>query len=429
MLSNAPSGKRHRPRTVIGRTVSLAAAVLVATLMLGTQAFAVPYDNGRGSEKSAASQEIKENGRPAHSNAGGSKADASSGGRGNGLAKGRADEHASVDSTSSSTTSASTSTASTFVKPADPGGGGGGGGGGSTGTVKIKTLGGTETRSNEPHRGCIFFIEFWNFAGPGAVTASLDLVTPTEGGITGGAGALDGDGADGSHDATIELNLLDVPDIASVTPHQTGGEPGYHVSVSTTTPTGDQKSKTIWARNCPVTTITPPPTGIDVTKTCPAQAAVDDRIVFRVTVRNSGQEVLNNVVVTDTLLGTLSFPASLTVGQSATQTVDRTVLAADPDPLVNTVTATAVGATSAATVTDTATCSTDIVPEVLGGQVPRPGAPGEPPEVQAEAPAEAALAFTGYWAVPLALVAVGLLLTGSSLLIVGRRRERRSKSP
>jgi uncharacterized repeat protein (TIGR01451 family) len=220
-----------------------------------------------------------------------------------------------------------------------------------------------------------------------------------------------------------------------VTPHQTGGEPGYHVSVSTTTPTGDQKSKTIWARNCPITTTTPPPTGIDVTKTCPARASVDDRITYRITVRNSGQEVLNTVAVTDTLLGKLTFPASLTVGQSVTETVNRTVLQGDPDPLVNTVTATAIGATTATAVTDTANCTTDIEPLVLGGDFERtppgqPGPPGQEPEVlgappvEAGEPAEAGLAFTGYWAVPLALVAMGLLVTGSGLMFVGRRRQR-----
>ncbi|HEV3474648.1 MAG TPA: hypothetical protein VG602_04720 [Actinomycetota bacterium] len=415
MLAKAPGTTRRRPRT---RWLNLAAAALVVTFALAAPAAAARPDK------------VNDPGPPPHSNAGGSKAEATTG-------------TSSTAPTTSSTSS--TSTPTTFAKPAAPGGGGGGGGGagggggGSTGTVKIKTLGGTETRSNEPHRGCVFFIEFWNFAGPGAVTATLDLITPTEGGVTGGSGTLDPDGADGSHDATIELNLLNVPDIASVTPHRTGGEPGYHVNVSTTTPTGDQKTKTIWARNCPITTTTPPPTGIDVTKTCPARASTGDRINYRITVRNSGQEALNTVVVTDTLLGTLSFPTSLTVGQSVTQTVSRTILQSDPDPLVNTVTATAVGATTATAVTDTANCTTDIEPLVKGGDFqpspPRePGPPPEEPEVlggpplEAGEPAEAGLAFTGYWAVPLAFIALGMLVTGSGLLAAGRRRERSARN-
>ena len=60
--------------------------------------------------------------------------------------------------------------------------------------------------------------------------------------------------------------------------------------------------------------------------------------------------------------------------------------------------------------------------EVLGAQEAAP----EAVEEAAPARGKGELAFTGYWAVPLLLVAVGLAVTGSGFVIVGRRRERSS---
>ena len=91
-------------------------------------------------------------------------------------------------------------------------------------------------------------------------------------------------------------------------------------------------------------------------------------ITYTITVRNTGNEPLTGVTVTDTLLGPISatafdpdLPGTLPVGNTVyTATVSRTPVAGDPDPLTNTVTASGTGADSGVVDTDTASCTTDI---------------------------------------------------------------------
>jgi uncharacterized repeat protein (TIGR01451 family) len=100
--------------------------------------------------------------------------------------------------------------------------------------------------------------------------------------------------------------------------------------------------------------------GLDVTKSCPAVAAVGQSITYQITVSNTGNEALNNITVQDTILGNLSasFADSLAAGASETRSFQYTIRATDPDPLVNTVTVNAVGAQSGTALTDTANCTT-----------------------------------------------------------------------
>jgi uncharacterized repeat protein (TIGR01451 family) len=102
--------------------------------------------------------------------------------------------------------------------------------------------------------------------------------------------------------------------------------------------------------------------GIDVEKTCPPSAGVGDTITYEITVTNTGDEPLVDLVVSDPLLGGKlgSFPSTLGVGKSVTRSFDHTITAQDPDPLVNTVTAEAVGADSQDTVSDVASCGADV---------------------------------------------------------------------
>ena len=102
---------------------------------------------------------------------------------------------------------------------------------------------------------------------------------------------------------------------------------------------------------------------IDVTKSCPEFGQVGDTITYTITVENTGDEDLENVTVEDTLLGDLSasFADTLAVGASESHDFDYTVLAGDPDPLPNEVTATGSGVTSSDEVSDTDSCETDIL--------------------------------------------------------------------
>jgi uncharacterized repeat protein (TIGR01451 family) len=100
--------------------------------------------------------------------------------------------------------------------------------------------------------------------------------------------------------------------------------------------------------------------GLDVTKSCPAVASVGQTITYQITVSNTGNEALNNITVTDSILGNLSasFADSLAAGASETRSFQYTIKATDPDPLVNTVTVNAVGAQTGTALTATANCTT-----------------------------------------------------------------------
>ncbi|MGI8616662.1 MAG: DUF7507 domain-containing protein [Actinomycetota bacterium] len=103
---------------------------------------------------------------------------------------------------------------------------------------------------------------------------------------------------------------------------------------------------------------------ISVTKNCVAASLAGEPITYQITVSNEGNEALVGLSVTDTLLGDITdeFPdTTLDVGEINTVTVSRTPQAGDPDPLTNTVTASATGDISDASVTDTADCTTDIL--------------------------------------------------------------------
>ena len=119
--------------------------------------------------------------------------------------------------------------------------------------------------------------------------------------------------------------------------------------------------------------------GIEVDKSCPGSAAVGDTITYTITVTNTGNEPLTGVTVRDSVLGDLSgsFPDSLAVGESVTREFRHTVALDDPDPLENTVTASAVGAHSGETVTDAHSCATDVT-HVPGIEVDKscPGSAG-----------------------------------------------------
>ena len=87
--------------------------------------------------------------------------------------------------------------------------------------------------------------------------------------------------------------------------------------------------------------------GLNVLKSCPATGSVGGSITYQITVENTGQDVLNNIHVDDTILGDLSasFADSLAGGASETHSFSYT-LTGSPDPITNVVTATANAAQS-----------------------------------------------------------------------------------
>jgi uncharacterized repeat protein (TIGR01451 family) len=83
------------------------------------------------------------------------------------------------------------------------------------------------------------------------------------------------------------------------------------------------------------------PAEITITKTADTLSKVGDSVTYTFEICNVGDVPVNRVSVNDTVLGGLTsfFPATLAQGQCETVVRMRTVLATDPDPLVNTVTA------------------------------------------------------------------------------------------
>jgi uncharacterized repeat protein (TIGR01451 family) len=104
---------------------------------------------------------------------------------------------------------------------------------------------------------------------------------------------------------------------------------------------------------------------IDVTKHGPAQANVGGTITYTITVTNTGDCPLFSVTVVDSLLGPI-YSNGLALGETKTFTVTYTVKVSDPNPLLNTVTAS--GKDSLGTsVSDSASWSVVIVSGPVGG--------------------------------------------------------------
>jgi uncharacterized repeat protein (TIGR01451 family) len=104
--------------------------------------------------------------------------------------------------------------------------------------------------------------------------------------------------------------------------------------------------------------------GIDVTKTCPASVAFGADISYTITITNTGNEALENLLVSDALLGgditaVFNVPDPFPIGGVASAEFTYTP-GADEDPVVNSVTASGDGVDSGVEASDTASCSTDV---------------------------------------------------------------------
>ena len=109
--------------------------------------------------------------------------------------------------------------------------------------------------------------------------------------------------------------------------------------------------------------------GIDVTKSCPESVPFGEDIEYTITVENTGNEALEGVTVTDTLLGDITgefdfdFANPFPVGGLRDSGRHLLAVAGDQDPVTNTVTATGTGADSGVEASDEASCETDITHE------------------------------------------------------------------
>jgi uncharacterized repeat protein (TIGR01451 family) len=108
--------------------------------------------------------------------------------------------------------------------------------------------------------------------------------------------------------------------------------------------------------------------GIDVEKTCPRSVPFGDDVTFTITVKNTGNEPLENVSVTDALLGgditaAFNLPDPLPVGNTVYSHDFVYTPGANEDPVENSVTASGDGVDSGVTDTDTDECETDVTHE------------------------------------------------------------------
>jgi hypothetical protein len=114
-------------------------------------------------------------------------------------------------------------------------------------------------------------------------------------------------------------------------------------------------------------TVEPKVPGIDVEKECPADVPFGEDITYTITVTNTGNEDLENVEVSDLLLGgditgDFNFPDPFPVDGEVSAQFTYTPGAGE-DPVENSVTASGDGVESGDTATDTDECTTDITHE------------------------------------------------------------------
>ena len=142
---------------------------------------------------------------------------------------------------------------------------------GDNGTIKIDGLDFDSHQDNEPHVGCVFQVDFYNFdQGDFTATVTFEGQPPTGGGVlltdqvpigqdpAGGGGDLD---ASKTYDLSAAL--------AGIAPHPVQG---HHVALTVNAPGSignDTKHKVFWVEGCqPPTTTTAPP---QTTTTAPPQ--------------------------------------------------------------------------------------------------------------------------------------------------------------
>jgi uncharacterized repeat protein (TIGR01451 family) len=159
----------------------------------------------------------------------------------------------------------------------------------------------------------------------------------------------------GSDPVTVEVGYTPVP---------ADGDP----VVNTVTATGDweagQESDSVSATSECTTDITHAP-GILVEKECPTLVASGADVTFTITITNTGDEPLTDVMVNDDLLGgditdAFDLPDPLPVGTTGYSAEFTYTPGADEDPVVNSVEVSAIGTDSEDQATSSDVCQTDV---------------------------------------------------------------------
>jgi uncharacterized repeat protein (TIGR01451 family) len=162
---------------------------------------------------------------------------------------------------------------------------------------------------------------------------------------------------------TLAVGSDPVTEQVEYTPVPGDGDPVTNTVTATGDWTAGETSDSVSDTAECTTDITHAP-GIDVTKSCPVSVAFGADISYTITVTNTGNEALENLLVSDALLGgditaDFNFPDPFPVGGQASADLTYTP-GADEDPVQNSVTATGNGVDSGVGVTDTAGCITDV---------------------------------------------------------------------
>ena len=200
---------------------------------------------------------------------------------------------------------------------------------GNNGTVKIAEHGDLDgAPDNDPHIGCTFDVEWYGFdQGPDIIslvtfemqapTADVVLdVTGPEAVFVGGdpaSGAGTGTGLDGRESYVLAFYGEPQP------------EQGYHVKLTVNTPGSkgaDKKSKVFWVEGCDP--VVPSGPAIHLEKSVTDSADTDSRgslgelLTYAFTVTNVGDTTLEDVTISDDLLGLSAVPcvATLAPGES-----------------------------------------------------------------------------------------------------------------
>jgi hypothetical protein len=131
---------------------------------------------------------------------------------------------------------------------------------GNNGTVKVDGEDFDSHPDNQPHVGCVFQIDFYNFDGGESATVEFEAIPPTPGGplLSDNVPLAAPDPNNSGLNAAATYDLSGP--LAAVEPHP---QQGHHVRLDVTTPDGP-KSKVFWVEDCggppPTTPTTPPPT-------------------------------------------------------------------------------------------------------------------------------------------------------------------------
>jgi len=254
--------------------------------------------------------------------------------------------------------------------------------GGNNGFIKVDDQPLDDIPNNNPHVGCVFRIDFYNYdLNNSNATIQFTGIPPTGGGpLGGGVVFIGGDAAGGGNDfdgsGTFDLSAA----LANVTPHP---QQGHHVRVDINAPGSngpDNKSKVFWVEGCGG----PPPTTTTTSTTTSTTQPTT----------------------------TTTKPTTTTTAPSTTTTAPKTTTTAPAT------TTTAPKVTTTAPHQSTTTAPAVVVPSTS------PPKPTVPPTTAPPTASPGQLARTGSETGPYLAIGLGLLVGGAAMALAAHKRLR-----